>query len=490
MALPSAPPPARRRLSLVARHVSAGAEDAGSGAEGHATPEGTARAVLRLRRLAGATGGGAAFGRELGSTGLLASPVGFGTHRMEDGPEHREALRDALLAGCNVIDTAPNYMDGRAEAAVGTVLAQLFAGGQLQRSEVVVATKVGNVVGDTLRRVQQEESSGRPRPGMAKVRDDVWHCIHPYWIHEEISGSLRRLRLGCLDAVLLHCPEFQSSSRGVDIEEVYRRLGAAFAALEDEVEAGRCKFYGLSAAFYPLRRESPEHLDLRRVLQLLPAGGGHFRFLQFPLNFAEPQPLWARHGAGPGTEPLLALAKQHGLATLTNRPLDGIYKSCRGRLRFTSAGAFDSELGPEDAAELEAKLTRLCPKLRAYATSEVTADSSEAGESHDNHDDDDNDFDGLVEDEFAVKSLRVVASVEGVDCTLVGMRLPAYVHNILPAFARPDALLQPAQAREAMRTAHSSIEMWLCMAAEGEEDHGTAKDWRLTKEESQWKTVS
>lgn len=471
--------------------------------------------MLRLRHLAGA-GGLAALGspgetqpgRPLGTTGLFVSPVGFGTHRMEDGPEHREALRDALLAGCNLVDTAPNYMDGRAESAVGAVLSDLFSAGQLERSEVIVATKVGNVVGDTLRRVQQEQSAGRVRAGMAKVRDDTWHCIHPDWIHEEISGSLHRLRLRCLDAVLLHCPEFETNARGVDSEEVYRRIAEAFTALEEEVEAGRCRFYGLSAAFYPLRKESPEHLDLRRVLQLLPEGGGHFHLLQFPLNFAEPQPLWARHGHSDGssTQPLLQLAKAHGLATLTNRPLDGIYRSCRGRLRFTSAGAFDSELQPEDVAELEAKLTKLCPELRVHPAPEPAAGASasqrEPAESGgpgvatrseargvETEEDEEEDFEDLVEDELAVKSVRVVASLPGVDCTLVGMRLPPYVHNVLPAFATAHALLKSDQAREAMRTAHSSLEMWLCMAAEGEEDHGTAKDWRLPVEEGKWKAM-
>ena len=70
----------------------------------------------------------------LGSTGLLTSKVGFGGYRIDDEtPEHREALEKALLAGCNLIDTSTNYMDGGSERCVGAVLSKLSQGGKLRR---------------------------------------------------------------------------------------------------------------------------------------------------------------------------------------------------------------------------------------------------------------------------------------------------------------------------------------------------------------------
>ena len=43
--------------------------------------------------------------------------------------EHREALTQALRAGCNVIDTSTNYMDGESEQLVGSVLQGLMRTG-------------------------------------------------------------------------------------------------------------------------------------------------------------------------------------------------------------------------------------------------------------------------------------------------------------------------------------------------------------------------
>jgi len=49
-----------------------------------------------------------------------AAASGFGGYRVDDEtPEHGEALRRALLAGCNLIDTSTNYTDGGSETLIG-----------------------------------------------------------------------------------------------------------------------------------------------------------------------------------------------------------------------------------------------------------------------------------------------------------------------------------------------------------------------------------
>ena len=77
----------------------------------------------------------------------------------------------------------------------------------------------------------------------------------------------------------------------------------------------------------------------------------HFRVIQFPLNFAETQVLTVSNtlrtpdgvaidkDLGVKAPTLFEVARAHGLAVLTNRPLDGIYKESHG---FTY-----SILGPE-----------------------------------------------------------------------------------------------------------------------------------------------
>src|SRR4051812_25681639 len=87
----------------------------------------------------------------LGSTDLQVSKVGFGCYRVNEfDPDHREALKQALLSGCNLIDTSSNYTDGSAERLVGEVTAELFASGALKREEIVFVTKAGYVQGKNM----------------------------------------------------------------------------------------------------------------------------------------------------------------------------------------------------------------------------------------------------------------------------------------------------------------------------------------------------
>src|SRR5436190_18602909 len=104
--------------------------------QGRATPEGT------QRRAAGRAGY-----RRLGKTDLTVSIVGFGGYRTgRADPDHRAALRAALAAGVNLIDTSSNYMLGDSERLIGEVLAE----GSVARDEVVVVSKVGYVQGPNL----------------------------------------------------------------------------------------------------------------------------------------------------------------------------------------------------------------------------------------------------------------------------------------------------------------------------------------------------
>lgn len=398
---------------------------------------------------------------QFGSTGLHVSPVGFGCHRLEDDKEQRMAMELALTVGCNFVDLAPNYTDGVAERVAGEVLKELMGSKKVRRDELVIATKVGNVLGQQLQHAEGV-------PNMAKINDNLMHCISPEWIEQELTRSLERLQLECVDCLLLHCPEYESKAADVDMAMVYSRLGEAFLHLEKEVEKGRVAVYGVSAAFQPLRPTDPEHLDLAEVLAQLPEGH-HFRVIQFPLNFAEPDTLWVGHtqrnadGTAVTKElaltapTLFELAKEHGIATLVNRPLDGIYKESHGVLRFSSLDCdvrSFSELQLDNCDVLEEKLTSMC-KL--------------GGPPH-------NAGDG-ASGQLAAKTVKVLSSLGDVDCVLLGMRRPEYVVGTLPlAFRSPP--VDPETARSAVRSVHNTIQMWFATAIH-EADHGTAKDWRL-----------
>jgi uncharacterized protein len=123
--------------------------------KGRATPEGT-RGYLDLHDVAEGCG------RPLGQRGLWVSAIGFGTHRVfESVPEHQEALLLALRKGCNLIDTAFGYGGGESERAVGNAVNELVRTGELRREQVVVMTKLSLGVKGLTLEAQLETSLAR-----------------------------------------------------------------------------------------------------------------------------------------------------------------------------------------------------------------------------------------------------------------------------------------------------------------------------------------
>ena len=116
--------------------------------------------------------------RELGSTGFEVTEVGLGTWNV--GPvwgdtsdeEGREAVRTALDAGMNLVDTAEVYGGGRAESLIGDVLDE-------RDERVVVPTKAA-----------PDEDGDHSEAGL----------------RESVAGSQERLGVDTLDLVQLHCP--------------------------------------------------------------------------------------------------------------------------------------------------------------------------------------------------------------------------------------------------------------------------------------------
>ncbi len=287
---------------------------------GAATPEGT-------RRGAESFGAGA---RTLGRTGFAVSPVGFGGYRVrDDSPLHHRALADALRGGVNLIDTSTNYGDGRSEALVGTVLANLVQRGELRREQVVVVSKAGYLQGENLARAR---ARAEPFPEVVELRPDLAHCIHPEFLRAQLDESLERLGLERLDVLLLHNPEYyleDAHARGVDPvmarEEFRSRLRAAFAHLEQEVAAGRIGWYGVSSNGFVVDASQPMFTSPTDVVAAARAVGGEAHrlgVLQLPMNLLELGALTERHPAEGGERSPLQVAQAHDLGVLVNRPLN------------------------------------------------------------------------------------------------------------------------------------------------------------------------
>src|SRR5207249_2812495 len=89
--------------------------------------------------------------------------------------------------------------------------------------------------------------------------------------------SLERLGLPAVDVYLLHNPEYflsdarrHGTSRPLDgvRDEFYRRVEAAFEALEAAAERGRLTAYGVSSNTFVNAAEDPEATSLTRLLEV------------------------------------------------------------------------------------------------------------------------------------------------------------------------------------------------------------------------------
>ncbi|MDX9731636.1 MAG: hypothetical protein RBT63_07690, partial [Bdellovibrionales bacterium] len=59
----------------------------------------------------------------LGRTALMVSRVVFGGYRIhEHDPDHREAIKEAIRSGVNLIDKSSNYTYGSSERLIGQTL--------------------------------------------------------------------------------------------------------------------------------------------------------------------------------------------------------------------------------------------------------------------------------------------------------------------------------------------------------------------------------
>jgi aryl-alcohol dehydrogenase-like predicted oxidoreductase len=334
----------------------------------------TAEATVAHARRQGAEGSGYA---PLGRTGLSCSRVGFGGYRVDDEtPEHREALRRALLSGCNIVDTSTNYTDGGSERLIGEVTADLVRQGRLRRDEVILVSKIGYVQGANMELARRREDEGGPFPEMVKYGEGVWHCMHPEFLADQLPRSLGRLQVETLDVCLLHNPEYylsdahERSDGKLDRrrEEFYRRLQAAFAWLEGEVAAGRLRAYGVSSNTCTRPADDAEFTSLTRMLAAAEAAGGaghHFAVLQLPMNLIESGAALEKNN-GPGLDrTVLELAAERGVAVLVNRPLNAI--AGEGMLRLASVSPGAQEVERETQLAVVAALEgRVSPRHRPH----------------------------------------------------------------------------------------------------------------------------
>jgi aryl-alcohol dehydrogenase-like predicted oxidoreductase len=147
--------------------------------------------------------------RQLGSSDLYVSEIGFGTMSLPlDEQESTYIIHKAIDEGINFIDTADLYQFGNIESLVGRAL-------ERKREDVILATKVGN-------RWDQVEKGWDWDPSKA-------------YIKEEVHQSLNRLKTDYIDLYQLH---------GGTIDDPIDETIEAFEELKKE---GLIRYYGISS---------------------------------------------------------------------------------------------------------------------------------------------------------------------------------------------------------------------------------------------------
>jgi len=301
----------------------------------------------------------------LGSSGLRVSRLCMGTVFRREPDEHTcvEAINTAMELGCNYLDCANVYRDGRSEEIVG----QAIKG---RRDQFVVSTKVGSSM-----------PSDAATAGLK--RDNIVACC---------EASLKRLDTDYLDCYLCHTPDLDTP------------IDETLAAFDELVRQGKVRCPGVSnfASWQVLEalQVSREHawpspvcnqvgyslLDRRIENELVPFGSRFgvgitvyaattIGLLSGRYRYGQPPPVGSSWQRGPYNfraamtpavgqviDTVVDIAQRHGKTPLQvavawclrlpiiNAVIIGTDTPEMARENF---GAGDWELAPEEIAELE-----------------------------------------------------------------------------------------------------------------------------------------
>ncbi len=228
---------------------------------------------------------------------MNVAALGLGTYRISS-----EALPDAVRrAGRDLetawVDTAPNYLHGRAHALLAPLLAE-------HPASVLVSTKVGFMSGAT---ADAAEAAGALSPEDAKYG----HSLSADYVRWQCARN--RAELGRSPSVVFaHNPE---QVRG----DLYAVLRDAFAVLEAEAMAGKLGNYGVATwdGFDSGRLSVPE-LD-RLAAEAAGTERHHLRAVQLPVSLVTATAFsQALSGQGP-----IAEASARGWGVFASAPLFG-----------------------------------------------------------------------------------------------------------------------------------------------------------------------
>ncbi|MEI2666275.1 aldo/keto reductase [Rossellomorea sp. LJF3] len=228
---------------------------------------------------------------------FYTSPIALGTHlgdmNEKDSKIYREGIEYGLMNGLNFIDTAINYRGMRSERDVGYVLKSLIDKGSINRDEIIVSTKGGIIPGDIEANLVPKEylqkillEGGIIKQSDLNIVDNHRHVLTPNYYKFAIGASKKHLNLNTIDIYYIHNPEVSMMTLGPEL--FYKQLRKLFSFMEEQVQIGNIKYYGLATWLGLINDTNQEgYISLEEVINTAKTVAGeehHFRFIQFPLN--------------------------------------------------------------------------------------------------------------------------------------------------------------------------------------------------------------
>jgi D-threo-aldose 1-dehydrogenase len=196
--------------------------------------------------------------RILPRTSLAVPTLGFGAAAIGNlytavADEAAEAaVAEAYRLGVRFFDTAPYYGHGLSEQRLGYALASLHA------DDVVLSTKVGRLI-------VSGTADGQPDDGFAVRGRRAVFDYSRGGIMRSFESSLRRLRRGSVDILLLH--DVGRETHGERHEEMLKRaLDEALPAMATLKASGACRAIGIGVNERDVCLEVMARFDLDCIL--------------------------------------------------------------------------------------------------------------------------------------------------------------------------------------------------------------------------------
>ena len=237
---------------------------------------------------------------------LHLSNVGMGTYLGDPDPQTDElvknAVKQSVLSGVNVIDTAINYRAQKAERSVGKAISELVENENISRDQIFVSSKNGYVTNDADIQEDFMEYVRRElgKPGIVKEGDITsgYHCMTTPYLSDQLDRSLKNLDLECIDLMYLH-NSIEGQIKDVSKEQFLENLKSVFELYEQKRDEGKIKFYGMATwECFRVMKDDSQYLLLEDIVEMAKNVGGEnhgFKFIQLPYNMNYDQALLGKN---------------------------------------------------------------------------------------------------------------------------------------------------------------------------------------------------